>query len=72
MDIKTIKSKWTEILDYMKTEFGIQDAVHRLWITPMYPISLKDNKLIVNYTDKKLGMVGINYIYNKQGIDIMM
>lgn len=71
MDIKTIKSKWTEILDYMKTEFGIQDAVHRLWITPMYPISLKDNKLIVNYTDKKLGMVGINYIYNKKYVECL-
>ena len=31
MDIKTIKNKWTEILEYMKTEFIIPDAVYKTW-----------------------------------------
>ena len=59
MDIKTIKNKWTEILEYMKTEFIIPDAVYKTWLSPMVPYALKGNKLVINFTDKQLGMMGI-------------
>ena len=65
MDIKTIKHKWTEILEYMKTEFIIPDAVYKTWLSPMYPFALKGNKLIINFTDKQLGMMGIDFIKKK-------
>ena len=42
MDIKVIKDKWMEILEYMKTEFVIQDAVYKTWLLPMRPYALKD------------------------------
>ena len=65
MDIKTIKNKWTEILEYMKTEFIIPDAVYKTWLSPMYPYALKGNNLIINFTDKQLGMMGIDFIKKK-------
>lgn len=65
MDIKTIKNKWTEILEYMKTEFVIQDAVYKTWLLPMLPYALKDNKLIVNFTNQQLGMMGVDFIKRK-------
>ena len=65
MDIKTIKNKWTEILEYMKTEFIIADAVYKTWLSPMLPYALKENKLIINFTDKQLGMMGIDFIKKK-------
>ena len=65
MDIKTIKNKWTEILEYMKTEFFIPDAVYITWLSPMFPYALQGNKLIINFTDKQLGMMGIDFIKKK-------
>ena len=65
MDIKTIKHKWTEILEYMKTEFLIQDAVYKTWLSPMLPYALQENKLIINFTDEQLGMMGIDFIKKK-------
>ena len=65
MDIKTIKNKWTEILEYMKTEFIIPDAVYKTWLSPMFPYALQGNKLIINFTDKQLGMMGIDFIKKK-------
>lgn len=65
MDIKTIKNKWTEILEYMKNEFIIPDAVYKTWLSPMYPYSLKGTKLVINFTDKELGMMGIDFIKKK-------
>lgn len=65
MDIKTIKHKWTEILEYMKTEFIIPDAVYKTWLSPMFPYALNGNKLIINFTDKQLGMMGIDFIKKK-------
>ncbi|MGN1085335.1 MAG: chromosomal replication initiator protein DnaA [Lachnospiraceae bacterium] len=62
MDIKTIKNKWTEILEYMKTEFVIPDALYKTWLLPMYPYALKGNKLVINFTNKELGMMGIDFI----------
>lgn len=65
MDIKTIKNKWTEILEYMKTEFIIPDAVYKTWLSPMFPYALQGNKLVINFTDKQLGMMGIDFIKKK-------
>ena len=65
MDIKTIKHKWTEILEYMKTEFLIQDAVYKTWLSPMLPYALQENKLTINFTDEQLGMMGIDFIKKK-------
>lgn len=65
MDIKTIKGLWTDILDYMKNEFTIQDAVFRTWVLPLFPYSLNQNKLTIGFSDKKLGARGVEYINNK-------
>ncbi|MBQ8799442.1 MAG: chromosomal replication initiator protein DnaA [Lachnospiraceae bacterium] len=65
MDIKTIKHKWTEILEYMRTEFMIPDAVYKTWLSPMFPFALNGTKLIINFTDKQLGMMGIDFIKKK-------
>ncbi len=65
MDIKTIKHKWTEILEYMRTEFMIPDAVYKTWLSPMSPFALNGTKLIINFTDKQLGMMGIDFIKKK-------
>ena len=62
MDIKTIKNKWTEILEYMKTEFVIPDALYKTWLLPMCPYAIKGNKLIIHFTNKELGMMGIDFI----------
>lgn len=65
MDIQTIKSKWTEILEYMKTEFGIQDAVYNIWVSPIVPISIEnDQKLILGISEPTL-IGGINYVSNR-------
>lgn len=61
MDINTIKSKWKEILEYMKTEFMIQDAVFKTWILPMYPYAIRNDELIVGFTDTRL-TGGIKFI----------
>lgn len=65
MDIKTIKNKWTEILEYMKNEFLIQDAVYRTWLLPLQPYSIKGSKLIINFTNIDLGSMGIDFINKK-------
>ncbi len=65
MDIKTIKQKWTEILEYMKAEFAIQTPVYKTWILPLFPYALKDNKLIINFTNEQLGTMGIDFIKRK-------
>ena len=49
----------------MKTEFIIPDAVYKTWLSPMYPFALKGNHLIINFTDKQLGMMGIDFIKKK-------
>ncbi|MBQ9768173.1 MAG: ATP-binding protein, partial [Lachnospiraceae bacterium] len=49
----------------MKTEFVIQDAVYKTWLLPMLPYALKENKLIVNFTNQQLGMMGVDFIKRK-------
>ena len=54
MDITQVKDKWMEILGYMKTEFIISDALFKTWLLPMVPYALKEDKLIINFTNKEL------------------
>lgn len=65
MDISTIKNLWTDVLDYMKVEFTIPDAVFKTWILPLFPYSVHGNNLIIGFSDKKLGARGIEYINTK-------
>ena len=65
MDITQVKDKWMEILGYMKTEFIISDALFKTWLLPMVPYALKEDKLIINFTNKELGMMGVDFIKKK-------
>ncbi len=41
--VKTVKEKWSEILEYAKTEYNITDVSFRTWIEPLKIHSISDD-----------------------------
>ena len=66
-----IKSKWNEIINYLKTEFGLSDVVFRTWILPLEVESVKDGIITISIDDSKIGD-RINYISTKYELNLQV
>lgn len=44
---ETIKNKWDEILQFMRTEFDMQDVSYKTWLLPMKPYKYEDGKFYI-------------------------
>jgi len=46
--LEVIKSKWDDILDFIKNEFEISDVAFTTWLKPLKIESLDDNILTIS------------------------
>lgn len=60
--LETIKEKWPEILDYLKTEFSISDVSFNTWILPMEVVGMEDDTIFIRVPEES---IGLQYIKKK-------
>lgn len=53
--INQIKDNWDEIINYMKSEFDINDVLFRTWILPLSIISYDKGILLIGIDKEKQG-----------------
>ena len=53
--INQIKDNWDEIINYMKSEFDINDVLFRTWILPLSIISYDKGSLLIGIDKEKQG-----------------
>jgi len=53
--IDTIKSKWSEIIEYLRSEFDVNDVLFRTWIVPLSIISCDKNQITIGIDKEKQG-----------------
>ncbi len=56
--IDIIKEKWNEILEFMRTEFDMQEVSYNTWLKPLKPLQYDDGKLYIWASDNPT-VVGI-------------
>ena len=64
-----IKSKWNEIINYLKIEFGLSNVVYRTWITPLTLETVRDGVATVSIDDSIIGD-RMNYIRTKYELNL--
>lgn len=60
--IDTIREKWPDILNYLKTEFSISDVSFNTWLRPMEVVSVEDDTIYVHVPEES---IGLQYIKKK-------
>lgn len=65
-----IKIKWSEILNYLKTEYTLSNVCYNTWILPLqiYSVNETESSAIICVNDKEVGKNGKNHIKNKYNI----
>lgn len=59
-----LKEKWSEIISYMRSEYGINDVAYQTWIAPLAVYDLKDDTLVISIDDTK-NSIPVNYVEKK-------
>lgn len=63
-----VEDKWSDILDYVKKEYGITEVSYRTWLKPLTVHSVTDKVITVAVDDAKVGPAGVNFIEKKYGL----
>ncbi|MCR5690762.1 MAG: hypothetical protein K6G62_00885, partial [Eubacterium sp.] len=53
--IDTIKSKWSEIIEYLRSEFDVNDVLFRTWILPLTIVSCDKSQITIGLDKEKQG-----------------
>ena len=62
--LEILKSKWNEILDYIKHEYDISDVSFETWLVPLELCSIKDN-IIYIIVEENIGVAYMNKRFSK-------
>lgn len=63
--LELMKSKWSEILEKIRTDYKINDLLYKTWLKPLDIYSVNNNKIIMLVNDEKIGSLGIQMIKKK-------
>ena len=62
--LEILKSKWNEILDYIKHEYDISDVSFETWLVPLELCSIKDNMIYI-IVEENIGVAYMNKRFSK-------
>ncbi len=65
-----VKSRWLEILDYVKTELKLSDVSFKTWLLPLQVYDVRENKILISVDDAFINSRNLEYVQNKYGLHI--
>lgn len=65
---ETMLEQWNAILDYMKEEYKITEISYKTWLMPLQVYDVKNNKVIIDVDDQKIGPRNIAFLQEKYGL----
>lgn len=65
---KTIREKWNDILEFMKTEYNITDVAYKTWLLPLAIHSVDHDTITISVDDSKTGALSLDFVRNKYGV----
>ena len=63
----TVKGKWNEILEVMKTENDVTNVAHRTWLLPLSVLSVEEDTVTLSADRTKLDRHGLEFVKLKYG-----
>ena len=63
--LELMKSKWSEILEQIQTDYKISDISFKTWLKPLEIYSFNDNKITILVKDENYGELGIKIVRKK-------
>lgn len=63
--LELMKSKWSEILEQIRTDCQINDISYKTWLKPLEIYSINNNKISILFNDEKVGELGLQIINKK-------
>lgn len=63
--LELMKSKWSEILEQIKTDYTVNDISFKTWLKPLEIYSVDNNRITILVNDEQFGSLGIGIVRKK-------